>query len=156
MKRRIAIALLVTAACVAGASAAPPPINGGLVGTGVLIHGTTVVALSSTRGVVMEWAAFQPGASSGWHFHRTAVAVSVTSGTLTLYDSSDPSCKPVRYSKGHGFVEPPNHVHIAINQGTTTAKLALTYIGVPGKWRTNPMPLDVGAKNPGNCPASIK
>lgn len=149
---------LIAAACTVGAvsAATPPPINGGLLGTGVLTYKTAMVELSSAKGFVMEWATFAPGASSGWHFHRTAVAVAVTSGTITLYDAKDPKCAAARYSKGQGFFEPPNHVHIAINQGKTPVHLYVTYVGVPGNWRKNPTPLDVAVKSPGNCPASIK
>jgi quercetin dioxygenase-like cupin family protein len=72
-----------------------------------------------------------PGASFGWHSHPSAVAVAIAAGTLTLYDSSDPNCSPKRYSRGQGFVEPANHVHLARNEGMTPVTLYATYLGVP-------------------------
>jgi oxalate decarboxylase/phosphoglucose isomerase-like protein (cupin superfamily) len=84
------------------------------------------------------------------------VAVAVSGGTLTLYDSKDPSCTATRYSAGQGFIEPANHIHIARNEGTKTVSLYAIYLGVPGQWRKNPTPLDAYVKAPGNCPASVK
>jgi quercetin dioxygenase-like cupin family protein len=72
-----------------------------------------------------------PGGSFGWHSHPSAVAVAIASGTLTLYDSSDPSCSPKQYSRGQGFVEPADHVHLARNEGATPVTLYATYLGVP-------------------------
>ena len=88
-----------------------------------------------------------PGASFGWHSHRAAVAAVVKSGTLTLYDSADPSCTPQRYSAGQGFVEQRNHVHLARNEGNKRVVVLVTYLGL--KHGVNP---DVPAESPGNCP----
>jgi quercetin dioxygenase-like cupin family protein len=145
--------LLATGATLA--PAADQPISGGLLGTGVLTTGHATVPLSGTNGFVMEWAKVAPGASFGWHFHQRPVAVVVTAGTLTLYDGSDPTCSPARYSVGQGFVEPAHHVHVARNEGTKPVSLTVVYLGVPGNWRKNPTPLDVYVKSPGNCPASV-
>jgi quercetin dioxygenase-like cupin family protein len=97
--------------------------------------------------VVVARATVPPGASFGWHSHRAAVAVVVVSGTLTLYDSADRTCAPRRYSAGHGFVEQPNHVHLARNEGQNRAVVLVTYLGL--KQGVNP---DVPAVSPGNCP----
>lgn len=148
-----AVALLAGTASFATAGA--PPINGGLLGSGVLTSKTATVQLSGANGFVMEWATVAPGASFGWHFHRRPVAVAVTEGTLTLYDSADPTCSAHRYSAGQGFIEPANHVHVARNEGATTVKIYAVYLGVPANWRKNPTPLDAYVKSPGNCPADI-
>ena len=97
--------------------------------------------------VVVATATVPPGASFGWHSHRAAVAAVVKSGTLTLYDSADPSCTAHRYSAGQGFVEHRNHVHLARNEGRTKAVVLVTYLGL--KHGVNP---DVPAASPGNCP----
>ena len=89
-----------------------------------------------------------PGASFGWHSHPSAVAVAIASGTLTLYDSDGASCTPKRFSRGQGFVEPRNHVHLARNEGTTPVTLYATYLGVPHGATPN-----VPASGPANCPA---
>src|SRR6478672_4387189 len=48
--------------------------------------------------VLVATATVPRGASFGWHYHRSTAVVVVRSGTLTLYDSADPSCSPHRYS----------------------------------------------------------
>jgi len=158
MKRRVAIAVAIVAlaSAVPLAAAGGPQITGGTMSSGVLTHGTSHVTLSGSEGYVMEWAKMPPGTSFGWHLHRTPVVVAVTAGTVTIYDSADNSCTPHRYSAGQGFVEPANHVHVMLNDGTEPARLYAIYVGVPGKWRSNPTPLDYYTKSPGNCPASIK
>jgi RimJ/RimL family protein N-acetyltransferase len=87
-----------------------------------------------------------PRASIGWHSHRAALALVVTSGTLTLYDGADRACTPQRCSAGHGFVERPNHVHLARNEGRTRVVVLVTYLGL--KHGVNP---DVPTARPGNC-----
>ena len=79
-------------------------------------------------------------------FSPSAIIV-VKSGTLTLYDSADPSCTPHRYSAGQGFVEQPRHVHLARNEGREKAEVLVTYLGL--EHGVNP---DVPAPSPGNCP----
>ena len=159
MKRLTVTAILMLLAAggaLASSESRPQPITGGVLGTGQLTYGTAKVTLSRSRGDLMEWAKFPPGTTSGWHFHRTLVAVVVTAGTLTLYDSTDPRCRPRRYTAGHGFIEPPNHVHVARNEGTRPVSLFATYIGVPARWRANPTPLDAAVNSPGNCPSRIR
>ena len=158
MKRLLVLAAAAGAVAIGAAFAAAggPPISGGLVGTGVLTYKTASVELSQSKGFVMEWAKVPPGQSFGWHLHREPVAVAISSGTLTLYDSKDPGCTASRYSAGQGFIEPANHTHVARNEGTKPVSLYAIYLGVPGQWRKNPTPLDAYVKAPGNCPASVK
>jgi quercetin dioxygenase-like cupin family protein len=151
-------ALLATAAAAAFAAGPSPSITGGVSGTGVLIApSSTTVHLSRSSGFVMENATVPPGATFGWHYHRTPIVVAITAGTLTLYDSGGPKCTPHRYGPEQGFVEPANHVHMARNEGTTTVSLYATYIGVPRGLRANPNNLDVNnQKRPSKCPASVQ
>src|SRR5262245_1394629 len=37
---------------------------------------------------------FQPGGYSGWHSHPGITIVSVVAGTITSYESDDPTCSP--------------------------------------------------------------
>ena len=97
--------------------------------------------------VVVAKATVPAGASFGWHSHRAAVAVVVQSGTLTLYDSADARCTPQRIAAGHGFVEQPNHVHLARNETHHTVTVLVTYLGL--EHGVDP---DVPAAAPGNCP----
>ena len=150
-------ALAVTATAIALASAPPPAVTGGVLGTGVpTVHSGINVHLSRAKGFVMENADFPPGSSVGWHSHNTPVVVAVTAGTLTLYDISGPNCTPHRYKAGEGFIEPANHIHLARNEGKTTASIAAAYIGVPRRLRANPNDLDAAAKRPAKCPARVQ
>jgi quercetin dioxygenase-like cupin family protein len=97
--------------------------------------------------VVVAKATVPPGASFGWHSHRAAVVAIVRSGTLSLYDSADPTCTAHRYSAGEGFTEQPGHVHLARNEGRKPVVVLVTYLGL--KHGVNP---DVPAAKPGNCP----
>jgi quercetin dioxygenase-like cupin family protein len=97
--------------------------------------------------VIVAKATVPAGASFGWHSHRAAVAVVVQSGTLTLYDSADAQCTPQRVPAGHGFVEQPNHVHLARNETRHTVTVLVTYLGL--EHGVDP---DVPASPPGNCP----
>jgi quercetin dioxygenase-like cupin family protein len=97
--------------------------------------------------VVVAKATVPAGASFGWHSHRSAVAVVVQSGTLTLYDSADARCTPQRVPAGRGFVEQPNHVHLARNETRHTVTVLVTYLGL--EHGVDP---DVPASAPGNCP----
>ena len=108
------------------------------------------VTVSKPSELVFAQVTVQPGGSFGWHTHRSAVAAAVVAGTLTLYDSSDPSCSPQQVRAGHGFVEPANHVHLARNNGSTPARVLVAYLGAPyGK------KLDAPAATPSQC-ASVK
>ena len=160
---KLGIAALTSGALVASvtglalAAGSPPAVTGGVLGTGVLtVHSGVTVHLSRGSGFVMENANFPPGATVGWHSHRTPVVVAVTAGTLTLYDISGPNCTPHHYKAGQGFIEPANHIHLARNEGKTTASIDATYIGVPRSLRANPNNLDVAAKRPAKCPARVQ
>lgn len=60
-----------------------------------------------------------PGGYSGWHTHPGPSIVSVVAGTATVYEGDDPSCTPVTYPAGTGFIDPgDNHVHMVRNEGT--------------------------------------
>jgi hypothetical protein len=71
------------------------------------------------------------GASFGWHYHTAPVLVTVTQGSLTLYAQD---CSRQVVSAGGGFVEEPNTVHLARNEGSSLVVIAWTYVGVqPGQ-----------------------
>ena len=125
--------------------------NGGKITEKVLAAGAIAdpytIDVTKPGDVIVAKATVPPGASFGWHSHRAAVAAVVKSGTLTLYDSADPTCTPHRYSAGQGFTEQPNHVHLARNEGRKKVVVLVTYLGL--KHGVNP---DVPAAKPGNCP----
>jgi quercetin dioxygenase-like cupin family protein len=102
--------------------------------------------VSKPGDVVVAKATVPAGASFGWHSHRGAVVAVVTKGTLSLYDSADPTCTAHRYSAGQGFTEQANHVHLARNEGRRPVVVLVTYLGLP-----HGVSPDVPAASPGNC-----
>lgn len=89
---------------------------------------------------------FQPGGQSGWHMHPGPVFVQVVSGTMTEYESDDPTCTPIIHAAGQGYVDPGERAHIARNETAVTAAVLVTYLAPLGA------PLRIDAPKPGNCP----
>ena len=89
---------------------------------------------------------FQAGGQSGWHSHPGPVFIQVVSGTMTFYESDDPSCTPVVKTTGQGFLDYGDHAHIARNESASVAQTVVTYFAPAG------VPLRVDEPNPGNCP----
>jgi hypothetical protein len=55
----------------------------------------------------------------------------VQQGPLTVWDKTVGNCAPFQVSKGQSFVEPANHVHRAMNEGSQTVKLYAVFLGIP-------------------------
>jgi hypothetical protein len=89
---------------------------------------------------------FQPGGHSGWHSHPGPVFIQVVSGTMTFYESADPTCTPIVRTAGQGFLDVGDHAHIARNETGSTATNVVTYFAPPGA------SLRMDEPNPGNCP----
>jgi hypothetical protein len=89
---------------------------------------------------------FAPGSQSGWHRHPGPVFIQVVTGTMTFYDSDDPSCSPVVRSAGQGFLDLGEHAHIARNETRAPAQNLVTYFAPPGA------ALRIDSPKPGNCP----
>jgi hypothetical protein len=95
--------------------------------------------------IAIQTITFQPGGQSGWHSHPGPVFIQVVSGTMTFYDSNDPTCTPIVRTAGQGFLDYGDHAHIARNQSSAVAQNVVTYFAPPG------VPLRVDEPNPGNC-----
>jgi quercetin dioxygenase-like cupin family protein len=148
MKRLLTI-IALAAGCGTSAAAfasSHPKITEKVVASGAVAQ-PYAIDVAKPADVVVAKATVPPGASFGWHSHRSAVAVVVQSGTLTLYDSADARCTPQRVPAGQGFVEQPNHVHLARNETHRTVTVLVTYLGL--EHGVDP---DVPAARPGNCP----
>ncbi len=145
------VAVLVAALVVSGVAyaAAKPAITVKPLGAAQTTKPFSV-KVSGPADLVFAQVTVQPGGSFGWHLHRSAVAAAVVAGTLTLYDSSDPSCSPQRVTAGHGFVEPVNHVHLARNDGSRPVRILVAYLGAPHGEKP-----DAAAKTPSQC-SSVK
>jgi hypothetical protein len=89
---------------------------------------------------------FQPGGHTGWHTHPGPSLISVTSGTITVYDGDDPTCTPHVYPAGTGFVDSGAHAHLLRNEGGVPAVTVATQLLPPGALRR------IDAPAPGNCP----
>jgi quercetin dioxygenase-like cupin family protein len=147
MKRIIGVFALALAAAGIAYAAGKPLIFAQPLGAAGIAKPFTV-KVSKPGDLVVLQAKVKPGGDFGWHYHRSAVAVAVLAGTLSLYDSSDPSCSAQRFTAGHGFVEQPNHVHLARNEGKTPVRLLVVYLGAPHDQRP-----DVPAAQPKQCPS---
>ena len=89
---------------------------------------------------------FQPGGHSGWHSHPGPVFIQVVSGTMTFYESDDPTCSPQVRTAGQGYLDFGEHAHIARNETAAPAQNIVTYFAPPGAT------LRIDQPNPGNCP----
>jgi quercetin dioxygenase-like cupin family protein len=97
------------------------------------------------RDFIIRESTFDPGASTGWHWHDGRLIGAIKQGTLTHY-RSDCSVDGV-YNAGDTMTEPtgPDHVHLGRNLGSTPVVLEVIYVNPAGK------PLAEDAPNPG-CP----
>jgi len=96
--------------------------------------------------IAVQSIVFQPGSQSGWHRHPGPVFIQVVSGTMTFYESDDPTCTPIVKTAGQGFLDAGEDAHIARNETALPATNVVTYFAPPGA------ALRIDAPNPGNCP----
>lgn len=96
--------------------------------------------------VAVQSITFQPGGHSGWHGHPGPVFIQVRSGTMTFYESDDPTCTPIRRTAGQGYLDTGDHAHIARNETNTVAENIVVYFAPQGA------ALRIDKDAPGNCP----
>jgi len=89
---------------------------------------------------------FQPGGQSGWHRHPGPVFIQVVTGTMTFYESDDPTCAPTVRTAGQGYLDAGEHAHIARNESGAAAENIVVYLAPQGAT------LRIDAPDPGNCP----
>jgi len=89
---------------------------------------------------------FPKGSHSGWHSHPGPVFIQVVSGTMTFYESNDPTCTPIVRTAGQGYLDAGDHAHIARNETELPAQNVVTYFAPPGA------ALRIDEPRPGNCP----
>ena len=71
------------------------------------------------------------GGTSGWHSHPGPSLITVTVGSITAYDSTDPLCSPKVYHKGQGFVDLGDHAHMLRNEsGAPAETVAVQFLPV--------------------------
>jgi hypothetical protein len=96
--------------------------------------------------IAVQSITFDAGAQSGWHSHPGPVLIQVVSGTMTFYESDDPTCTPIVRTAGQGYLDVGDHAHIARNESGAPATNVVTYFAPPGA------ALRIDQPNPGNCP----
>jgi hypothetical protein len=96
--------------------------------------------------IAVQRIVFQPGGQSGWHRHPGPVFIEVVSGTMTFYESDDPTCAPIVRSAGQGYLDAGEHAHIARNESGAPAENIVVYMAPPGA------ALRIDAPDPGTCP----
>jgi quercetin dioxygenase-like cupin family protein len=90
---------------------------------------------------------FPPGAHTGWHTHPGPSLVTVTAGTITAYEASDPTCTPHVYHAGDSFTDLGcGDVHLLRNEGTDQAVTIAVQVIPAGA------PRRIDEPAPGNCP----
>jgi quercetin dioxygenase-like cupin family protein len=70
----------------------------------------------------------KPGGHSGWHSHPGPSIISVTEGTLTLYDDCDDFQVGHHYPAGMALVEDAECMHMVVNQGNTDLEFIVVQI----------------------------
>lgn len=100
---------------------------------------------SDPMDIAVQTIVFQPGSQSGWHMHPGPVFIMVVQGTMTFYESDDPTCTPIVRTAGQGYLDVGDHAHIARNETAVEARNVVTYLAPPGAT------LRIDAPIPGNC-----
>ena len=97
---------------------------------------------------------WKAGGSSGWHTHPGPSLIVITAGTVTNYESDDPTCTPHVYgpgtSLGPSFVDHgDDHAHIVRNETANEARgFAIQLIPALAGRR-------IDVPHPANCPLNI-
>jgi mannose-6-phosphate isomerase-like protein (cupin superfamily) len=114
-------------------------------------HKNWKIELEATRMIDVVTVAFfvEPGGHGGWHTHPGPAILTVSEGTLTMYDGDDPSCTPQDFPAGTGSIEAEDDRHIHMLRNETEGVVAVTIVTflVPVG-----APLRIDLPDPGNCP----
>jgi quercetin dioxygenase-like cupin family protein len=119
----------------AGATAGPTPAASGPSITplaAALVSGPIDIDRKGRSNVVTVRIDFQPGDTTGWHFHPGPVLVQVVSGAVTLSHAAHGRCLSDVVRAGHGFFEAPGAVHVAANRRQDPAAVYATFVLPPG------------------------
>lgn len=96
-----------------------------------------------------------PGGHSGWHSHPGPSVVLVKTGTATVYDGHDPTCTPVRYPAGTGFIDAGGtHVHLVRNEGAEQLVTVAFQIVPRGDGRRTDAPVPAPCRGSGRSGAN--
>jgi quercetin dioxygenase-like cupin family protein len=92
---------------------------------------------------------FLPNATTGWHSHPGPSVVTVVTGTMTNYESTDEKCTPHVYSAGTSFVDAGGRdAHMLRNESGAPAEtiaVQLVPAGAPRRIDVTPAPANCGS-----------
>jgi hypothetical protein len=111
-------------------------------------RGKTLVYLQSNTWE--RWDGVGPVPSTGWHTHPGPSLIMVVEGTITAYDSDDPSCSAHTYTQGEGFVDHGgDHAHVIRNESTETVARTMAFQLFPDGTRADQRRVD--RPSPAGC-----
>lgn len=127
-----------------------PPVTGGDDDPAVWLSKQKTKGLSDLYVINNTWAV---GGTTGWHSHPGHSLIIVTAGTITDYESDDPTCTGKVYTTGMSFVDEggTGHAHVIRNEGTVPAQnIVVQLVPTGGARRINVLSV------PANCPITIQ
>lgn len=140
-----------------GSGFVPSPIVNGHFGT---IHIAPSAGKVDKWGLVLKTLAdtdvgadrltIQPGGFSGWHDHPGAVFITVTQGSITDYDGTDPLCASHTYATGESFIDEPFRTHNVVNASNSAGAEFIAIVIKPVGFVGLAFRLD--RPKPTNCP----
>jgi len=78
--------------------------------------------------VLVQTISFQPGGTSGWHFHPGVVIVVVESGQVTTHDAG---CQTAKYGPHQSFVESGTEPFMVSNESASDKAVVYATLVVP-------------------------
>jgi quercetin dioxygenase-like cupin family protein len=124
--RALGAAALVTALAFAQVT---PPLQIIPLAQGYSPDNNVILHLKGATDVLTADLIFQPGATTGWHYHPGPVVVVVKSGTLTEVHIN--GCT-TDHLAGSAFFEPPNEVHNVVNNAKVVTEVYATFLSPTG------------------------
>ena|SRR5215469_966205 len=117
-----------------------------LLARGTDVSNGTIVFQAGTDVAVVHLT-FDPGGTTGWHSHPGGAIVTVTQGSLTVYNSRGSQCQVETYGAGQTFIERAGEVHKLINTGSIPLINLVIFPRVPQG--DSPR---IDEPDPGTCP----
>jgi quercetin dioxygenase-like cupin family protein len=77
-----------------------------------------------------------PGARAGWHEHAGTMVAFVAEGAVTVEQEGN---QTATFSAGESFIVPAGRAHSSVNNGTSTARMYVTFITAKGKPLSSPV-----------------
>ena len=109
------------------------PLSHGTIGSRVQVDDAGIqITTGGPRDMLVTAITVDPGGSFGWHSHPGPVLVTVSKGTLAVYDADGSRCRRSTVGAGQSFVEDGGHVHLARNEGAGSVELNAIFLARTG------------------------